>query len=783
MAREVTVKISATDSFSDVLRRYGQAMGQSAVITEQASQRSAGALENAANRIRTALDIGIAAGMLRTVQNVAENLNAVGTQFNQQSVLFERLAGEMGQSWESMRERLRAATLGVVDDLSLLSGANLVQRLGITDTPEELEELLGMIIRLKQPTEDVTTAIQNFGLMLSNQSLLRLDSFGLSSGRVKERMEELKEAGLDTAEAFRQATFEEMRGEVERLGGAADAAASGPLQRFQVRLENIFQRGASNFTTGANAIIGLIEAIGEAADRNSREAAAEIAANAAEEAAGIAFSQSIEEQLDAEGLGERFGHDFVEAALRAIAANPNLSDPFDIAEQMGFAGSMAFTGSQAESDAAIAAIEFIRQARAGALSTQAAASQRAFEQRRVGDLLLQMQQLRDFQAAQAAAAAPSPDLVRAGGDQANMEWQMQQFANLGGFARGQHTLPSGVLMPFGPAHTERLREAARGAAELLEQYEELAELNPDLGITDLEIEGMRNLRDEIGEAADEAQRLQENINNMSLSELFGQSRGGAAGEAMDAFAQYLRDQGVSQDAIDSFMTTANLMTGRETAQSRYFQQQALPGFFQIYQQGGVGGNKAAAQAIMDYIMGYQATLGSGQMPSDPFSFTGYGIGAPGKSGPGETGLPGGFSIFPIPAEQGPHGNQAGRGGGMDAATVEAGKLGFESMAGSMATMAQDAPILQNAMSDVAESAPPAAEAAGALSKHVGDAGDKALKLRDHMRDLAKTHVVKLKFEADVKGMPPWFLDLLNRGLATIIAQNGGTLPGLDARAK
>ena len=39
-----------------------------------------------------------------------------------------------------------------------------------------------------------TESMENFALMLANQSILRLDSFGISSGKVTARIEELMSA-------------------------------------------------------------------------------------------------------------------------------------------------------------------------------------------------------------------------------------------------------------------------------------------------------------------------------------------------------------------------------------------------------------------------------------------------------------------------------------------------------------------------------------------------------------------------------------------------------------
>ena len=136
----------------------------------------------------------------------------------------DSLAKTIGTTGDEMLSRLRTATRGGVDDLTLMTSAITFLNMRFVDSQEGAEQLIQKILLLKSPTEDTAAAIENFSLMLANQSLPRLDSFGLSAGRVRTRINELMEAneGLSREQAFVTATMEEMDVAVARQGLQVD---------------------------------------------------------------------------------------------------------------------------------------------------------------------------------------------------------------------------------------------------------------------------------------------------------------------------------------------------------------------------------------------------------------------------------------------------------------------------------------------------------------------------------------------------------------------------------
>lgn len=159
---------------------------------------------------------GGAAAVFKTAFDLAEQ----GDQIQRTKEKFDALAETIHTTGDALLSGLREATHGAVSDLDLLTAGTTFMNMGFVRSQDEAESLIQKILLLKKPTEDTTTAIDNFSLMLANASVARLDSFGLSSGRVKARMEELQKAtaGMTREQAFTIATMEEMSVAIDKQG-------------------------------------------------------------------------------------------------------------------------------------------------------------------------------------------------------------------------------------------------------------------------------------------------------------------------------------------------------------------------------------------------------------------------------------------------------------------------------------------------------------------------------------------------------------------------------------
>lgn len=114
------------------------------------------------------------------------------------------------------------ATRGLISDTEQMKIANQLLGMNIVQTSDQLEQVVGVSRRLGKEFRGLGArdAAEEFAIMIANMSVARLDSFGLSSGRVRERINELMATTKDMTRetAFFQATMEEAEKTVNRLG-------------------------------------------------------------------------------------------------------------------------------------------------------------------------------------------------------------------------------------------------------------------------------------------------------------------------------------------------------------------------------------------------------------------------------------------------------------------------------------------------------------------------------------------------------------------------------------
>jgi hypothetical protein len=184
---------------------------------------------------------GAAAGAIkagRWLVETAIQIDDVSQSAERAYLTFQRLAGS--EAPEAM-ERLREATRRAASDQELMAGATrfLTMRLAdnITEAARmaEIATQLGMAMSMPGGP---TAAMSDFALLLANQSIQRLDQFGISSGAVRERIDELtsSQTGLTRETAFVTAVMEQAEEAMRRVGeqapttGEALAAAMANLR-------------------------------------------------------------------------------------------------------------------------------------------------------------------------------------------------------------------------------------------------------------------------------------------------------------------------------------------------------------------------------------------------------------------------------------------------------------------------------------------------------------------------------------------------------------------------
>jgi len=160
------------------------------------------------------------------VPQLAQEMVQLGIQSQAVSQRFERFAGGADQATMFL-EAFNQGTQNTVDRMSAMGSASKLLQMGLVGTGDEMSQIAAMATRLGDQTMDAGSRIGDFAALLANQSIPRLDNFGISSGRVRQRIDELIESGkaLDREQAFKMAVMEEGAKALATLGDTSNTTA------------------------------------------------------------------------------------------------------------------------------------------------------------------------------------------------------------------------------------------------------------------------------------------------------------------------------------------------------------------------------------------------------------------------------------------------------------------------------------------------------------------------------------------------------------------------------
>jgi hypothetical protein len=170
---------------------------------------------------------GFAINAARQIPQVAAELFNLGVAAQSTENRFEKFAG--GPERAAMfLEAFNEGADRTVDKMTAMTSAGRLLQMGLVENAGEMESIAAMATKLGDQTEDASARISGFAAMLANQSIPRLDNYGISSGRVRQRIDELIKSGqaLDRETAFKMAVMEEGEKSLKRLGDTSQTVAS-----------------------------------------------------------------------------------------------------------------------------------------------------------------------------------------------------------------------------------------------------------------------------------------------------------------------------------------------------------------------------------------------------------------------------------------------------------------------------------------------------------------------------------------------------------------------------
>jgi len=176
---------------------------------------------------------------------------------------------------EAATNALLRATEGGISKLDAMRGASQLLGMGLVQNADQAYTMARMAVMLGDKMLSATDRMASWNAMLANQSIERLDTFGISSGRVRQRIDELMTANqnLSREQAFVSAVLEIGAGKLADVEAAGVEAATS-MDKLRSALSNLKQVAADGVNIKI-AVTGITEAINNLAGVISPEGAAE----------------------------------------------------------------------------------------------------------------------------------------------------------------------------------------------------------------------------------------------------------------------------------------------------------------------------------------------------------------------------------------------------------------------------------------------------------------------------------------------------------------------------
>lgn len=211
---------------------------------------------------------GIATAAMQIGKMTVE-LGNLGQEVQQQRDYFNVWSGGVANATNNLMA-MRAAIGNVMTDSEAMASANKLLSMGLANNSTELANLSKMAVMLGGSTRSASESIEEFSLLLANQSIQRLDTFGISGAKVRQRIEELQaaDASLTREQAFLNAVMEEGTRKVSALEAAGvsattatqdlDTAFRGLKEAVGVGLAGPIAEAQSNLAETLNQLATLV---------------------------------------------------------------------------------------------------------------------------------------------------------------------------------------------------------------------------------------------------------------------------------------------------------------------------------------------------------------------------------------------------------------------------------------------------------------------------------------------------------------------------------------------
>lgn len=181
-----------------------------------------------------------------------------GAQIKKIKDSFGALAGSVDSNSYAMLGSMRTATKSMVGDMDLMLAGNRFLAMGLAKSEAEAADLSRTAVILGSSMgKEAGPAMEEFALLLANQSIPRLDTFGISAGKVRNRIDELKTANKEMTRetAFMIAVQEEADVALTKVG---DSVPVDSFTQLEVAIKNTTDAAKVSVADGLGPLIELL---------------------------------------------------------------------------------------------------------------------------------------------------------------------------------------------------------------------------------------------------------------------------------------------------------------------------------------------------------------------------------------------------------------------------------------------------------------------------------------------------------------------------------------------
>jgi hypothetical protein len=210
--------------------------------------------EGLGNITRTIAGVtGAAAVMGATMQQIFA-FGKAGAELEYAQGKFDNLSASIGTTSDALKNDLRSATKGLVADSELVASAGDFMALGLAKTHDE-------VVRLTRVAGALGMDMNQLVLTLTNQTTMRFDALGVSVDGFDEKVQKLKDSGMDAGAAFKEAFLQQAEEQIGKIGDKADSSVAS-FARMETAVKNagdaIKMRFSQPIENAANAVATLL---------------------------------------------------------------------------------------------------------------------------------------------------------------------------------------------------------------------------------------------------------------------------------------------------------------------------------------------------------------------------------------------------------------------------------------------------------------------------------------------------------------------------------------------